>query len=1138
MAKKGSFVIGEDIGTALLVGAAFKKKNENYVVVTNNLYTAQKIYTLILNFLDEDECLLFPHDDLLRADAIAASKDLEAQRIYVMYKLLDGKKRVIITNASGTIRRLPNKKKFKDSILTLEPNDDVIIEEINSMFSILGYQRVNKINQSFQYAIRGEIIDIFSVNYANPVRIDTFYDQIHTISTFDLSTQRSMNELDKITVLPANEVIYNDEDLINIEKEIYESFHEMSQSLTQDERETLKQNLKFDIEQLKNRESSQVAYQYASLCSSIDATLLDYQEDSTIVLINKDQIIESINLLKWEAKEYFDELVSNKQTITGLEYYQRLENLLSKAKHIIEINELAKSENDFHFNLNSLNAVVNDYQTLLNAISFYKNKSFSIIISLDNEAQYKTIEKILIDNNFPCSLENEPSISKNEIIITFAPIAIGFELEQEKVVVITSKEIFQSNRHESRFVGRFRSATILQNYEQLEPGDYIVHEYHGIGKFIDIKTILIDGVHRDFLHIAYRGKEELYTPLEQFQLVRKYAGREGAIPKLSSLNGKEWSKTKQKIQDRINEITDFLIENQAKRAQIAGFSFPEDDYFQHEFESRFPYELTTDQLKALEEIKEDMQKENPMERLLCGDVGFGKTEIAFRVAFKAINSGKMVAMLCPTTLLARQHYEVAIERFKGFGVNIGILSRLIKEKDQKRTIEAINEGKIHFIIGTHRLLNDEIKYDNLGLLIVDEEQRFGVVQKEKIKSLKHDVDILTLSATPIPRTLQMALVGIRGLSQINTAPHERMPIQTYVIPKRAPVIKELIERELQRKGQVFFLHNKITTINSVARKIEKLVKGARVAVVHGKMEKNDIEDVMINFYDGNVDVLVCTSIIENGIDVSNANLIIVDEAANFGLAQLYQIKGRVGRSNRIAYAFLLYTPGKVTETGKKRLKAIQDFAQLGSGYKIAQRDLMIRGAGDILGKEQAGFIDSVGIDMYFKMINDAISQKKYGKKEENTKITNLLNIDAYIPPQYVGKSNKIEIYQEIKESKSINDLEKLKNKTRDVYGRLPEEVVTLFRKKAIDLKIEKYSKYIQTVTEINNFVLITLATPFNKIQSSITLLVKKFSNFATHLRLINEKNHFIIKVNKIKGWFDVYENVINEIIDLIDENGK
>lgn len=1138
MAKKGSFVIGEDIGTALLVGAAFKKKKENYVVVTNNLYTAQKIYTLILNFLDEDECLLFPHDDLLRADAIAASKDLEAQRIYVMYKLLDGKKRVIITNASGTIRRLPNKKKFKDSILTLEPNDDVIIEEINSMFSILGYQRVNKINQSFQYAIRGEIIDIFSVNYANPVRIDTFYDQIHTISTFDLSTQRSMNELDKITVLPANEVIYNDEDLINIEKEIYESFHEMSQSLTQDERETLKQNLKFDIEQLKNRESSQVAYQYASLCSSIDATLLDYQEDSTIVLINKDQIIESINLLKWEAKEYFDELVSNKQTITGLEYYQRLENLLSKAKHIIEINELAKSENDFHFNLNSLNAVVNDYQTLLNAISFYKNKSFSIIISLDNEVQYKTIEKILIDNNFPCSLVNEPSISKNEIIITFAPIAIGFELEQEKVVVITSKEIFQSNRHESRFVGRFRSATILQNYEQLEPGDYIVHEYHGIGKFIDIKTILIDGVHRDFLHIAYRGKEELYTPLEQFQLVRKYAGREGAIPKLSSLNGKEWSKTKQKIQDRINEITDFLIENQAKRAQIAGFSFPEDDYFQHEFESRFPYELTTDQLKALEEIKEDMQKENPMERLLCGDVGFGKTEIAFRVAFKAINSGKMVAMLCPTTLLARQHYEVAIERFKGFGVNIGILSRLIKEKDQKRTIEAINEGKIHFIIGTHRLLNDEIKYDNLGLLIVDEEQRFGVVQKEKIKSLKHDVDILTLSATPIPRTLQMALVGIRGLSQINTAPHERMPIQTYVIPKRAPVIKELIERELQRKGQVFFLHNKITTINSVARKIEKLVKGARVAVVHGKMEKNDIEDVMINFYDGNVDVLVCTSIIENGIDVSNANLIIVDEAANFGLAQLYQIKGRVGRSNRIAYAFLLYTPGKVTETGKKRLKAIQDFAQLGSGYKIAQRDLMIRGAGDILGKEQAGFIDSVGIDMYFKMINDAISQKKYGKKEENTKITNLLNIDAYIPPQYVGKSDKIEIYQEIKESKSINDLEKLKNKTRDVYGRLPEEVVTLFRKKAIDLKIEKYSKYIQTVTEINNFVLITLATPFNKIQSSITLLVKKLSNFATHLRLINEKNHFIIKVNKIKGWFDVYENVINEIIDLIDENGK
>jgi transcription-repair coupling factor (superfamily II helicase) len=1135
--KKGSFVIGEDVGTALLVGAAFKKKNENYVIVTNNLYTAQKIYTFILNFLKEEECLLFPHDDLLRADAIAASKDLEAQRIYVLYKLLDGKKRIIITNASGTIRRLPNKKNFANAILSLKKGDNVIIDEINDSLSTLGYQRVNKINQSFQYAIRGEIIDIFSVNYANPVRIDTFYDQIQSISTFDISTQRSVNELENLLILPANEIIYTDVDLLEIEKKIHETIDKTNFSLVQDDIETLRQNVNFDIEQLRNREGTQVAYQYASLCSSINATLLDYVQDSTIVLINKNQIMESINLLKWEAKEYFDELVSNNQTINGLEYYHNEEALLSKGKHVIEINEFAKSERDFYFRLNSLSVAVNDHETLLNAIDYYKNKSFSILISLDNEAQYKTIEKILIDKNLPSTLVKEPVILKDKITITFAPIAIGFELEEEKIAVITSKEIFQSNRHESRFVGRFRSATILQNYEQLEPGDYVVHEYHGIGKFLDIKTILIDGVHRDFLHIAYRGKEELYTPLEQFQLVRKYAGREGAVPKLNSLNGKEWSKTKRKIQERIDEITDFLIDNQAKRAQIAGFSFPEDDYFQHEFESRFPYELTTDQLMALEEIKEDMQKEIPMERLLCGDVGFGKTEIAFRAAFKAINSGKMVAMLCPTTLLARQHYEVATNRFNGFGVNIGILSRLIKERDQKSTIEAINEGKIHFIIGTHRLLSDDINYDNLGLLIVDEEQRFGVIQKEKIKSLKHNVDILTLSATPIPRTLQMALVGIRGLSQINTAPHERMPIQTYVIPKREPVIKELIERELQRNGQVFFLHNRISTINTVARKLEKLVKSARVAVVHSKMEKEDIEDVMINFYDGKIDVLVCTSIIENGIDVSNANLIIVDEAANFGLAQLYQIKGRVGRSNRIAYAFLLYTPGKITETGRKRLKAIQDFAQLGSGYKIAQRDLMIRGAGDILGKEQAGFIDSVGIDMYFKMINDAIKQKKYGKKEkQDIKITNLLNIDAYIPTQYVGKSDKIEIYQEIKEIKSISDLENLKNKTRDVYGRLPEEVETLFRKKAIDIKIESNSKYIKEINEVNNFILITLGTSFNKIQRSITNLVKKLSSLATYLRLINEKNYFVIKINKIKGWFDVYERVIDEIIDLIAES--
>lgn len=1099
------------------------------------------MYSFILNFVDQDKCLLFPQDDLLRANVIAANKEIEAQQIYVLNKLLSNNKYLIITNTSGLIKRLTSKEKYVENTFKINVGDDVDYSTLAKKLSVAGYQRVNKVSQSLQYSLRGEILDIFSINYAKPIRIDAPFDNVHSISYFDIATQRSLESLDSVTILPANEIIYSDNDIAEIEQQIQNNFLKYEDALSGEEKEKLLWNLKNDIEHLKLRENTQKAYQYSQFCNSAQDVLLDYIKEATLVIVDKDQVYETHDLLLEEQKQFYDELVSENKTIRGLEHYVSLEKAIKKASNKIYINAYSSSPKDIPFKFNYLRNSINNLDTLLLAIDDYRKHDYKVIITIDNKIQLDNLKEKLSTANIAFDFGNEIDLNNKKTHIMFGSLPSGFELEEEKLVFITSKEIFNVKQYNSRFVGQFRSGEIIQNFDELQPGDYVVHEYYGIGQYVDIVTRVVNGVHRDYLHIAYAGTDTLYTPLEQFHLIRKYAGREGARPKLNSLGSNKWDQTKKKISKRIDEITDVLLENQAKRIKRSGFAFPADDEFQIAFENQFPYELTIDQKQALEEIKLDMEKPTPMDRLLCGDVGFGKTEIAFRAAFKAISAGKMVALLCPTTLLARQHYEVALERFKGFDINIAHLSRLVPETLQKAVINDVNSGKIHFLIGTHRLLNSEIDYSNLGLLIVDEEQRFGVAQKEKIKTLCATTDILTLSATPIPRTLQMSLMGIRELSQINTPPQERMPIQIYVIPKKKMVIKELIERELQRKGQVFYLHNRIYSINSVARNIENQVKGATVGVVHGKMNKEDTEDVMMRFYDGEIDILVCTSIIENGIDVSNANLIIVDDAANFGLAQLYQIKGRVGRGNQIAYAYLLYSPGTVTETGKKRLKAIQDFAQLGSGYKVAQRDLMIRGAGDILGREQAGFIDSVGIEMYFKLVRDVMERKKKGEKEKVVKPVNMIDIDAYIPSDFVEKPYKIEIYQEIKQISSMRDLTEFEEKTRDIYGALPEEVELLFRKKRIDILIDKFARYISLVIDKGDYILIDLSKDFINIEASISNFVNGLGEYGSYLRLFPSTNQLTIKLNKKENWFDVYEKVIMVIGKIVvdsknDEN--
>lgn len=1122
----------EVIGTTLFTATSFLENEENYVIVASNLYIAQKIIAFLQSFIDESKLLFYPNDDLLQLDIISASKELEAQRLFTLNKLQSNNKYIIVTNVTALTRHTVSKQNFKEHQLVIEKDTEIEINKLVTSLTMMGYQRVNKVDQSLQFAVRGDIIDIYSLNSNNPIRIELFGNEVESIRTFEVTTQKSVTYIDKIEINPASEILLSSQKMEELTNTINLKLKKQQSLLSFEDSEKLGHSVESDLYLLSQRSATSKVYKYFCLSDVFNYSLLDHVDNANVVLANKSQINISYDNLWQEVASFLFELSNNYKTIPGLGYFKDLGNCLTSAKHIISVEEFATNKNDIIVDISPVPLIFPKLDDLVNEIKLQMFNGKNVIVSINNEAQKRQLEDAFTARNLNYELDND--FDKDVVHITYTYYPNGFELRHENVVIYTSKEIFNAKKNNLRMSTRFKSGQILNSYEQLNPGDYIVHEYHGIGQFVDVTTLLDEGVHRDFLKIAYAGTDVLYVPLEQFQLVRKYSGREGAVPRINKLNSGEWEKTKKRISKKIKEIADQLIKTQAERRKNRGFAFPLDDELQVAFENGFDYSLTVDQQESLTEIKQDMEKEEPMDRVLCGDVGFGKTEVAFRAAFKAIAAGKQVAMLCPTTLLARQHYEVAKQRFKEFGITIAQLSRLIPESLQKVAIENINNGKIDFIIGTHRILSKEIKYNDLGLLIVDEEQRFGVEQKEKIKQYKSVIDVLTLSATPIPRTLQMALVGMRGLSQINSAPFERMPIQTYVIPKNNAIIKELIEKELQREGQVFYLHNRVETIYQVSNRISKLTKSAVVGVVHGQMNKDEIEDVMIRFYNGEVNVLVCTSIIENGIDVANANMIIVENAASFGLAQLYQIKGRVGRGDRIGYAYLLYDEHKkISDDGRKRLKAIQEFTELGSGYKIAQRDLMIRGAGDLLGPEQAGFIDSIGIDLYLKMLANAIKNNNQEIEEEKIQSSQMLAIDAYIPEEYANKPDKIQLYQEIKAARTLKELKELEIKVIDIYGKMPDQVSLFFRKKRIDIIISAKVKFIEEVDDETHYIDVMPGSSFYFVPGCVQKLSEKLISVTGQLKVFPINGKIKLRIIKKDDWFSVYDKVINAISSVV-----
>ncbi len=1135
--KRGHFVVNDTIGVSLIFAGIFHQKPGKYLLVANNLYAAQKIADFIASLIGGDNVFLFPVDDLLRNDLLTASKEMLAQRLYVLNKCLYLRKGIIVTHTSALLTPLPTPHEFEQSSFEIHVDDMIDLSEFKTKLVKAGYSQVNKIDQTLQFASRGDILDIFPVSSDKPIRIEFFGDTVESIKTFDIATQESSHPIDEVILPPANDCLFRDEEISEFKIKLGAQVHKDCEHLDVNKQQILKQNSDLDFENIEARNFTPKQYKYYRFIKDETGSILDYFNPDLTFICNRKQFETIVNFNNKEAQKYLAELSSDGRIITHLELYSKVNDVLRNSKTLLYGNEFKENADDIEFktaplifskdNISNLELIVQSY------LPHYKK----VILALSNKQQFEAVQNLLKEKNEEFEVLNDLGIPSKKLGVTMFSLEEGFELTDEGIVFISSKELFGFQSRSSRFLNKFKEGTILKSYEDLQPGDYVVHEYYGIGKFLEIITEERGDIHRDFIHIQYAGTSTLYVPLTQFRLIRKYSGREGAEPKLSNLNSKEWEKRKAKIKERVNDLADRLYQLYSERAHMKGFVFQSDDELQKSFEDEFPYELTQDQKTALADIKKDMESDVVMDRLLCGDVGFGKTEVAFRAAFKAILSHKQVAILCPTTLLARQHYELALERFQNYGVNIAVISRLVPEKKQKEYIRDIKSGKIHLIIGTHRLLSKDFEFNDLGLLIVDEEQRFGVEQKEKIKELKSNVDVLSLSATPIPRTLQLSLIGVRPVSQITTPPENKSAIQTYVAPFSKDIVRELIERELSRKGQVFYIYNIVESISVTAHELQRMIPSARIGVVHGKLDKDEVEDVMMRFYAGEIDILVATSIIENGIDIPNANLIIVEDADKFGLSQLYQIKGRVGRGSRIAYAYLFYKPQKnMNKNAVKRLKAIQDFAELGSGYKIAQRDLMIRGAGDILGPEQAGFIDSIGLELYLKLLNEVIEEKKTGHKAEEAKPVKMFNIDAFIPNEYVDQQDKIELYQEIENAKNDQELSDVRKKIRDIYGRIPSEVTTLINKRRIDILIEK--EEFEDVKEYPNSVEIVMSKKFTNINGIGQQLFEILAPYIQKVQVSYLKRELKIRLDKVDNWLKDLETIIDCIDVLYNKYSK
>lgn len=1073
---KGNIIVNDINDEALLISSAFLILKKNIVVVKPNQYEANRLYQQVMS-VNERDALLFPVDESYRIEALAASPELLGQRIDTLYQLTTNKPKILITHSQALVRYLPTKQIFKENCLDLKVGMQIDIYDLQKYLIKAGYQSAVRVDQPFYFSKRGGVIDVFSIQYETPVRIEFFDDEIDNIRFYNQNSQRTIESINEITIIPASDVLYDESEVPAVIGKINDLRDKQAEELDEIYLDDYLNKVSIDQENLRNHDTSFTIYNYFNLFKQT-ASIKDYLNDPLIILANSQDINFAYKNYLEENHYYYHELTEVGKSIKGLNLFRNLYEVIDNA--VIDFKSFATSEKDVLFNARTIMIDNQDEKMIINQIRTYLKLS-KVVIALDDEHQLRLICEMFDRHELLYTLVGIKDKLYPGLNITISKIGFGIELVDENIVVISANELFKTRSIKKPKYFKYKNAKVLKDYQELNVGDYVVHDNHGIGQYLGIKTLEVQGYHKDYLYVAYAQDDTLYIPVEQFKLIRKYSSGEGKVPKINKLGSSQWQKTKAKARNKVDDIADKLIEIYSARINQPGYAFPVDNEMQLEFEKSFGYELTIDQARSVEEIKLDMEKPQPMDRLLCGDVGFGKTEVALRAAFKAILGNKQVAFLCPTTILSMQHYKTMVARFKDFPVKIALLNRFTSTKQKKQILSDLKLGNIDLLVGTHRILSKDVIFKDIGLLCIDEEQRFGVKQKEKIKEYRKTIDVLTLTATPIPRTLQMSLMGIRGLSQIETPPKNRQPVQTYVIEKNNVLIKQIIERELARDGQVFYLYNRTNQIANVAYNIELMIPGAKVAIGHGQMDKNELEDVMMRFVNKEFNVLVCTTIIETGIDIPNANTIIVENADKFGLSQLYQIKGRVGRSDRGAYAYLLYNPTHVlNEEASKRLKAIKEFTELGSGYKIAMRDLAIRGSGDILGGTQSGFIDSIGFEMYMKILQDAINQKMGKKETEEIEVKSVnVSVEGYIPHDYVSSDiEKLELYQRLDNTKTIKEIDHLKSEFIDYYGKLPEEVIALIEKRKLDILAA--SKIIDNLEEKKGKMEITFSKEYSK----------------------------------------------------------
>ncbi|HHS3386375.1 TPA: transcription-repair coupling factor [Streptococcus pneumoniae] len=1070
--KKRQLILGLSTSTKALAIASSLEKENRIVLLTSTYGEAEGLVSDLISILGEELVYPFLVDDAPMVEFLMSSQEKIISRVEALRFLTDSsKKGILVCNIAASRLILPSPNAFKDSIVKISVGEEYDQHAFIHQLKENGYRKVTQVQTQGEFSLRGDILDIFEISQLEPCRIEFFGDEIDGIRSFEVETQLSKENKTELTIFPASDMLLREKDYQRgqsaLEKQISKTLSPI-----------LKSYLEEILSSFHQKQSHADSRKFLSLCYDKTWTVFDYiEKDTPIFFDDYQKLMNQYEVFERELAQYFTEELQNSKAFSDMQYFSDIEQIYKKQSPVTFFSNLQKGlgnlkfDKIYQFNQYPMQEFFNQFSFLKEEIERYKKMDYTIILQSSNSMGSKTLEDMLEEYQIKLDSRDKTSICKESVNLIEGNLRHGFHFVDEKILLITEHEIFQK-----KLKRRFRrqhvsNAERLKDYNELEKGDYVVHHIHGIGQYLGIETIEIKGIHRDYVSVQYQNGDQISIPVEQIHLLSKYISSDGKAPKLNKLNDGHFKKAKQKVKNQVEDIADDLIKLYSERSQLKGFAFSADDDDQDAFDDAFPYVETDDQLRSIEEIKRDMQASQPMDRLLVGDVGFGKTEVAMRAAFKAVNDHKQVVILVPTTVLAQQHYTNFKERFQNFAVNIDVLSRFRSKKEQTATLEKLKNGQVDILIGTHRVLSKDVVFADLGLMIIDEEQRFGVKHKETLKELKKQVDVLTLTATPIPRTLHMSMLGIRDLSVIETPPTNRYPVQTYVLEKNDSVIRDAVLREMERGGQVYYLYNKVDTIVQKVSELQELIPEASIGYVHGRMSEVQLENTLLDFIEGQYDILVTTTIIETGVDIPNANTLFIENADHMGLSTLYQLRGRVGRSNRIAYAYLMYRPEKsISEVSEKRLEAIKGFTELGSGFKIAMRDLSIRGAGNLLGKSQSGFIDSVGFELYSQLLEEAIA-KRNGNANANTRTKGnaelILQIDAYLPDTYISdQRHKIEIYKKIRQIDNRVNYEELQEELIDRFGEYPDVVAYLLEIGLVKSYLDKV--FVQRVERKDN----------------------------------------------------------------------